>query len=163
MKKNNNIREKISIINIGVKEVMIYGQIYTNPSILSINDQLQIVEDEKWKPENRLPDLLLKSSDDNTYYEVEILTHNANLTNIRNAIKHCANEKLKLPNKNFVSVLVLSYYDHKYFEIIQAIGLNISVIVVQVDLIKSANPLILTFNKVMENNADKNLTNYSLN
>jgi RecB family endonuclease NucS len=96
------IAEPISIREAGLDEFWLQNQIWKNPSCLGLGD-LDTIAKEKKQSGGRL-DILLKDSDDDSMYEVEIMLGETDETHIIRTIEYWDNEKRRWPQRQHFAV-----------------------------------------------------------
>jgi len=144
------VGKKTFIRNAGKDEYWLQDIIYDDPSILGLGN-LQPVQKEKKQSHGGRVDMLLKDTEDNTMYEVEVMLGETDPSHIIRSIEYWDNEKRKFPQRQHFSVLIAESFDRRYFNVIQILSMNIPMIAIQADLLEVVNnEYVLNFTKLLD-------------
>lgn len=149
MENEIRIGNKIFIRNAGKDEYWLQDIIYENPKVLGLGNLVPVHKEKKQASGGRL-DILLKNSDENAMYEVEVMLGETDPSHIIRSIEYWDNEKRKYPQRQHFCVLVAERFDRRYFNVIQLMSLNIPMIAVQADLLEVNGEKILHFTKIID-------------
>jgi hypothetical protein len=148
---NNEILtgKKIFIRNAGKDEYWLQDIIYENPSIIGLGELIPISKEKKQSSGGRL-DILLKSPEDNSMYEVEIMLGETDPSHIIRTIEYWDLEKRRYPQRQHYPVLIAEAFSRRYFNVIQLLSLNVPMIAIQADLLEIAEQRIINFIKILD-------------
>jgi hypothetical protein len=149
METDIKIGKKIFIRSAGKDEYWLQNIIHQNPKVLGLGDLIVINREKKQASGGKL-DILLKDSEQNSMYEVEVMLGETDPSHIIRSIEYWDNEKRKYPQRQHFCVLVAESFDRRYFNIIQLMSLNIPMIAIQVDLLDVNSEKILNFTKIVD-------------
>ncbi|UOG91602.1 MAG: hypothetical protein L3K52_15605 [Candidatus Thiothrix sulfatifontis] len=141
--------KKVFLRNVGKDEKWLQDIIEKDPSLLPF-ENLQLVSRERRQSSGGKLDFLMKSLDDSSMYEVEIMLGDTDPSHIIRCIEYWDIEKRRFPQRQHFAVLIAESFNRRYFNIIQLFSLNIPMIAVQLDIIESDNNYIVNFTKIMD-------------
>jgi len=144
-----SIASTVSIRESGFDEYWLQDQIYENPSCLGLGD-LESVSKEKHQASGGRLDILLKNSEDDSMYEVEVMLGETDESHIIRTIEYWDNEKRKWPQRQHYAVLVAEYITKRFFNVIHLFSHSIPIIAIQVNLIVANNQKLLHFSKILD-------------
>jgi len=143
------IASTVSIRESGFDEYWLQDQIYENPSCLGLGDLESVTEEKRQAYGGRL-DILLKNSEDDSMYEVEVMLGETDESHIVRTIEYWDNEKRKWPQRQHYAVLVAEVITRRFFNVIHLFSHSIPIIAIQVNLIESNNQKSLHFSKILD-------------
>lgn len=138
-----------SIRKAGRTEYWLQDQIWENPACLGLGE-LEAVSKERGQASGGRLDLLLKNSEDESMYEVEIMLGETDESHIIRTIEYWDNEKRRWPQRQHYAVLVAESITRRFFNVIQLLSHSIPVIAIQVNLIEVSGQQALHFTKVLD-------------
>lgn len=141
--------KKVFIRNSGKDEYWLQDIIYENPSQLGLGNLVPVSKEKKQSSGGRL-DILLKDSEDNSMYELEVMLGETDPSHIIRSIEYWDNEKRKYPQRQHYCILIAESFDRRYFNVIQILSLNIPMIAIQADLLEINGDYILNFSKILD-------------
>lgn len=141
--------KKVFLRNIGKDEKWLQERIEKDTSVLPFEHLVVVSKERKQSSGGRL-DFLMKSSDDDSMYEIEIMLGDTDPSHIIRCIEYWDIEKRRFPQRQHFAVLIAESFNRRYFNIIQLLSLNIPMIAVQLDVIESENNYTLNFTKIMD-------------
>jgi hypothetical protein len=143
------IATAVSIREAGFDEYWLRDKIYDNPSCLCLGD-LESVSKERIQSSGGRLDVLLKNSDDDSMYEVEIMLGETDESHIIRTIEYWDNEKRRWPQRQHFAVLVAESITRRFFNVIQLLSHSIPIIAIQVNMIESGGNKSIHFSKVLD-------------
>jgi len=141
--KNIGLREA------GKNEYWLQEQIFENPNCLGLGE-LEAIERERRQSSGGRLDILLKDSEDDTMYEVEIMLGETDETHIIRTIEYWDNEKRRWPQRQHFAVLVAERINRRFFNVIHLLSNAIPIIAIQVSLNEAHGKQSLFFTKVID-------------
>lgn len=141
--------KKVFLRNINKDEKWLQDFIERNTSLLPFENLVIISKERKQSSGGRL-DFLMKSLDDDSMYEIEIMLGGTDPSHIIRCIEYWDIEKKRYPLRKHFAVLIAESFNRRYFNVIQILSLNIPMIAVQLDVIETQNNFILNFTKIMD-------------
>ncbi|MDP8208075.1 MAG: hypothetical protein P9L92_15530 [Candidatus Electryonea clarkiae] len=149
MEKEIKLGKKVFIRNVGKDEFWLQDLIYANPEKLGLGNLVAVNKEKRQVTGGRL-DILLKDSDDNSMYEIEVMLGETDPSHIIRSIEYWDNEKRKYPQRQHFCILIAESFDRRYFNVIQILSLNIPMIAIQADLLEVDEEYVLNFSKIMD-------------
>ena len=146
---NIPIATTIPIREAGFDEYWLQEQIINNPSALDLGD-LEVISKEKVQSSGGRLDILLKDSEDDKMYEVEVMLGGTDESHIIRTIEYWDNEKRKFPQRQHQAALVAEKFSRRYFNVIQLFSHAIPIIAVQAYITDVAGQKALHFLKVLD-------------
>ena len=143
------LAQAISIRENGLNESWLQEQIANNPLILGLGE-LSLLSKEKSQNSGGRLDILLKDSEDEVMYEVEVMLGETDASHIIRTIEYWDNEKRRWPQRQHYAVLVAEQITRRFFNVIHILSNSIPIIAIQVSLIQVANKKALFFTKVLD-------------
>lgn len=141
--------KKIFIRNAGKDEYWLQDLIYENPSILGLGDLIPVSKEKKQSTGGKL-DILLKSPEDNSMYEIEVMLGETDPSHIIRTIEYWDLEKRRYPQRQHFPVLIAESFNKRYFNVIQILSLNVPMVAIQADLLEVGDQKILNFIKILD-------------
>jgi hypothetical protein len=129
-----NIAQPLSIRDAGYDEYWLQDLIFENPTCLQLGELDAIAKERQQSSGGRL-DILLKNTDDDTMYEVEIMLGETDETHIIRTIEYWDNEKRRWPQRQHTAVLVAEHINRRFFNVIHLLSNSIPIIAIQAALI----------------------------
>jgi hypothetical protein len=143
------ISKTLSIRDCGFDEYWLQDQIFNDPNVLGLGE-LDVVSKERQQSSGGRLDLLLKNSDDDSMFEVEIMLGGTDESHIIRTIEYWDLERKRWPKRQHFAVLVAESITRRFFNVIQLLSLSIPVIAVQANLIEAEGKKILHFTKILD-------------
>lgn len=140
--------KKISIRDAGYDEKWLETYILDNASVLGLGD-LDVVANQR-PAGGGILDLLLRDSDSNTMYEVEIQLGSTDPSHIMRTIEYWSSEKRKWPNRQHYAVLVAETVTRRFYDVMQELGHAIPFIAIQVALVEIDGKQALQFQTLLD-------------
>lgn len=134
----------------GYDESWLQDQIATNPSVLQLGEELELVSRERRQASGGRLDLLLTDPEDDSMYEVEIMLGDTDETHIIRTIEYWDNEKRKWPQRQHTAVLVAESITRRFYNVIQLLSHAIPIVAVQVNIVEADGKRILHFSKILD-------------
>jgi len=144
-----SISKTLSVRSCGLDEYWLQDQIAADLSILGLGD-LEVLRREKQQSSGGRLDILLKDSEDDTMYEVEVMLGATDESHIIRTIEYWDLEKKRYPQRQHFAVLVAESITRRFFNVIQLLSLSIPIIAIQANLIEAGGMRILHFTKVLD-------------
>jgi len=143
------LASRLSLRDAGYDEYWLQDQVYQNPECLGLGE-LDAVQKERPQPGGggRL-DILLKDSEDDTMFEVELMLGETDETHIVRTIEYWDNERRRWPQRQHIAVLVAEHINRRFFNVIHLLSHSLPIIAVQVALIQTSDRKSLFFTKVL--------------
>lgn len=139
----------LRIRDCGFDEYWLQDQIYRNPASLQLGE-LEVVSKERQQARGGRLDLLLKDSDTDAMYEVEVMLGETDESHIVRTIEYWDNEKRRWPQRQHFAVLVAESITRRFFNVIQLLSQSIPIIALQANLIDVNGSRCLIFTKVLD-------------
>jgi hypothetical protein len=95
-------------------------------------------------------DILLKDSDEDTMYEVEVMLGETDETHIIRTIEYWDNEKRRWPQRQHIAVLVAEHINRRFFNVIHLLSNSIPIVAIQAALLQNGTSKSLFFTKVLD-------------
>lgn len=149
MSNEIEIAQFISIREAGFDEYWLQNQIFENPACLGLGELEAIAKERQQSSGGRL-DILLKNSEDNSMYEVEVMLGETDETHIIRTIEYWDNEKRKWPQRQHFAVLVAEHINRRFFNVIHLLSHSIPIIAIQATLLAAYEKKSLSFTKVLD-------------
>ena len=141
--------KKLFIRNAGKDEYWLQDLIYENPSILGLGELIPVSKEKKQSTGGKL-DILLKSPEDNSMYEIEVMLGETDPSHIIRTIEYWDLEKRRYPQRQHFPVLIAETFSRRYFNVIQILSLNVPMIAIQADLLEVSGQKIINFTKILD-------------
>lgn len=141
--------KKIFIRNAGKDEYWLQDLIYENPRILGLGELIPVSKEKKQSTGGKL-DILLKSPEDNSMYEIEVMLGETDPSHIIRTIEYWDLEKRRYPQRQHFPVLIAETFSRRYFNVIQILSLNVPMIAIQADLLEVSGQRIINFTKILD-------------
>lgn len=141
--------KKIFIRNAGKDEYWLQDLIYENPRILGLGELIPVSKEKKQSTGGKL-DILLKSPEDNSMYEIEVMLGETDPSHIIRTIEYWDLEKRRYPQRQHFPVLIAETFSRRYFNVIQILSLNVPMIAIQADLLEVSGQKIINFTKILD-------------
>jgi hypothetical protein len=129
------IAQPLSIRGAGFDEYWLRDLIFENPACLQLGE-LDAIDKERQQSSGGRLDILLKNTDDDTMYEVEIMLGETDETHIIRTIEYWDNEKRRWPQRQHIAVLVAEHINRRFFNVIHLLSNSIPIIAIQAALIE---------------------------
>src|SRR2546423_4534053 len=126
-----------SIRECGFDEYWLQKQIADNPACLQLGE-LELVSRERRQSIGGRIDILLKDSEDDTMYEVEVMLGETDETHIIRTIEYWDNEKRRWPQRQHIAVLIAEHINRRFFNVIHLLSHSIPIVAIQVALLQSS-------------------------
>ena len=139
----------LSIREAGFDEYWLQDQIFENPSYLNLGE-LEGVEKEKRQSSGGRLDILLKNSDDDSMYEVEVMLGETDESHIIRTIEYWDNERRRWPQRQHYAVIIAEKVTRRFFNVIQLLSQTIPIIAIQANIIEASGQKILNFVTVLD-------------
>ncbi len=138
----------ISIREAGHDEKWLETHILDNTSSLGLGD-LDVVANQR-PAGGGILDILLRDTDSNTMYEVEVQLGSTDPSHIMRTIEYWSNEKRKWPNRQHYAVLVAENITRRFYDVMQELGHAIPFIAIQVSLVEIDGKQALQFQTLLD-------------
>ncbi len=139
----------LSIRDCGHDEYWLRDMIYEDPRILGLGD-LQAVMKEKIQSSGGRLDLLLKDSEDDSMYEVELQLGATDECHIIRSIEYWDNEKRRWAKRSHTAVLVAEKITTRFFNVVQLLSKAVPIIGIQANIVQVGEAKALHFSKVID-------------
>ena len=149
MPESVQLANRLSIREAGYDEYWLQDQIYQNPSCLGLGE-LDALAKERYQNGGGRLDILLKDSEDDTMYEVEVMLGETDETHIIRTIEYWDNEKRRWPQRQHIAVLIAEHINRRFFNVIHLLSHSIPIVAIQVALLETADKRSLFFTKVLD-------------
>ena len=141
--------ERISLKNNPeIKEDLIQGFIFNNPSVLGLGE-LTPIQREKIQPAGGRLDLLL-ADDNGTRYEIEVQLGATDPSHIIRTIEYWDTERKRYPQYDHCAVIVAEEITGRFMNVISLFNGSIPLIALQVAAYKTGDDISLAFTKVID-------------
>jgi len=141
---------KHGIRSLGLNEYWLQDQIYANPAILGLSDNVQPLKREKQQSSGGKLDIMLFDQDQNSMYEVEVMLGDTDPSHIIRTLEYWDVERRRYPQRQHYAVLVAETITRRFYNVIQMLSMNFPMIAIQVEMIKVNNDYLLNFVKVLD-------------
>lgn len=138
----------ISIRDAGHDEKWLETHILDNTSSLGLGE-LDVVANQR-PAGGGILDILLRDTDSNTMYEVEVQLGSTDPSHIMRTIEYWSNEKRKWPNRQHYAVLVAENITRRFYDVMQELGHAIPFIAIQVSLVEIDKKQALQFQTLLD-------------
>jgi hypothetical protein len=149
MPDDMQLAKRCSIREAGYDEYWLQDQIYQKPSCLGLGE-LDALAKERYQGGGGRLDILLKDSEDDTMYEVEVMLGETDETHIIRTIEYWDNEKRRWPQRQHFAVLVAEHINRRFFNVIHLLSHSIPIVAIQVALLETDGKRGLYFSKVLD-------------
>jgi hypothetical protein len=149
MPEDVELANRLSIREAGYDEYWLQDQIYKNPACLGLGELEASAKERSQSSGGRL-DILLKDSEDDTMYEVEVMLGETDETHIVRTIEYWDNEKRRWPQRQHIAVLVAEHINRRFFNVIHLLSHSIPIVGIQVALLQTGGKKSLFFTKVLD-------------
>ena len=143
------LANRISIREAGFDEYWLQDQIYQNPACLGLGE-LDALAKERYQSGGGRLDILLKDSEDETMYEVEVMLGETDETHIIRTIEYWDNEKRRWPQRKHIAVLIAEHINRRFFNVIHLLSNSIPIVAIQAALLQNGSSRSLFFSKVLD-------------
>lgn len=143
------VAQAITIREAGLDEYWLQDQIADNPACLGLGD-LEVVSKERAQSSGGRLDILLKDSEDDRMFEVEVMLGETDETHIIRTIEYWDNEKRRWPQRQHFAVLVAEHINRRFFNVIHLLSHSIPIIAVQVAMLNVNGRKSIFFSKVLD-------------
>lgn len=143
------ISKTVSISKAGFNEAWLQNEIWENPSCLGYGELEGVTKEAAVSSGGRL-DLLFKSSDDDTMYEVEVMLGDTDPSHIIRTIEYWELVRRRWPQRQHFGVLVAEKITKRYFNVIQILSNNVPLIAIQANIIDINGQRSLHFTKILD-------------
>jgi hypothetical protein len=133
----------------GRDEYWLQDRIYENPSILGLGDLDRVNKEKRQSSGGRL-DILLRNSDTQGMFEVEVMLGETDESHIVRTIEYWDLEKRRWPKRQHTAVLVAERITSRFYNIINLLSYNMPIIGMQVNAIEINGSLGLHFTKIID-------------
>lgn len=131
-----------------IKEDLIQGFIFDDPSVLGLGD-LSPIQREKIQPLGGRLDLLL-ADDDGTRYEVEVQLGATDPSHIIRTLEYWDTERKRYPQYDHCAVIVAEEITGRFMNVISLFNGSIPLIALQLTAYKQGDDISLAFTKVLD-------------
>jgi len=149
MPEDIEIAQSVTIREAGLDEYWLQDQIADNPVCLGLGD-LELVSKERAQSTGGRLDILLKNSEDDSMYEVEVMLGETDETHIIRTIEYWDNEKRRWPQRQHFAVLVAEHINRRFFNVIHLLSHSIPIIAIQVAMLTINGKKSVFFTKVLD-------------
>jgi hypothetical protein len=143
------LANRVSIRDAGYDEYWLQDQIYQNPACLGLGE-LDALAKERFQAGGGRLDILLKDSEDDMMYEVEVMLGETDETHIIRTIEYWDNEKRRWPQREHTAVLIAEHINRRFFNVIHLLSHSIPIVAIQVALLQTGDNKSLFFTKVLD-------------
>ena len=156
------MKNKVYIRDKGKDEDWLHIIICRNPKILRLGKKMMTIKyPVVLHPQGESLDAVLKDCDNNTYV-IGVMLGGSDPSHIICSIEYWNEERKRHPQRQHFCVLVAEAFDRRYLNVIHLMSLNIPIIAIRADLIKTENGEdILNFTKIID--ARQNTPRYDEN
>jgi len=142
---------KVPIRSRGFDEYWLQKEIWENPDLLGLGDNLQPVIREKQQSSGGRLDILMQDpDDDNALYEIEVMLGETDPSHIIRTIEYWDLERRRYPQKQHYAVLIAESFTKRFYNVIQLLSYHIPLIAIQVELLQFGDQSALNFVKVLD-------------
>jgi hypothetical protein len=149
MPNDVHLANRVSIRQAGYDEYWLQDQIYQSPACLGLGE-LDALAKERFQASGGRLDILLKDSEDDTMYEVEVMLGETDETHIIRTIEYWDNEKRRWPQRKHIAVLIAEHINRRFFNVIHLLSHSIPIVAIQVALLQTGENKSLFFTKVLD-------------
>jgi len=151
MTKTISKLKKLRIREAGFDENWLQGQIFDNPEILGLGENLMPIQREKRQSSGGKLDILMQDPDENNaLYEIEIMLGETDPSHIIRTLEYWDLERKRYPQRQHYAVLIAESVTRRFYNVIQLLSYNFPLIAMQVQLIELEGKYALDFVKVMD-------------
>jgi len=144
------ISEKIFLKNHSqYDEKWLQNKIEENPELLGLGE-LEVIQRERIQSSKGRLDFLLRDTDNEMLYEVEVQLGKTDPNHIIRTIEYWDIEKRKNPNYEHRAVLIAEDITNRFFNVISLMNRAIPVIAIQLNALKVNDKITLNFTKVLD-------------
>jgi hypothetical protein len=131
-----------------INEAYIQNLIARDPSILGLGE-LELKEKERIQPGAGRLDILLKDSEDERRYEIEVQLGSTDPSHIIRTIEYWEKERRRYPNIEHIAVIVAEEINSRFFNVISLFNQHIPLIAIQMTALEVAGKETLIFTRVL--------------
>ncbi|MBI9030465.1 hypothetical protein JEZ13_00475 [bacterium] len=143
--------KKISIREAGFDENWLQCQIFDNPEILGLGDNMIPIQREKRQSSGGKLDILMQDPDDNlALYEIELMLGETDPSHIIRTLEYWDLERKRFPQRQHYAVLIAETVTRRFYNVIQLLSYSFPLIAMQVQLLEIDGKKALDFVKVMD-------------
>lgn len=143
------ISKTIKMSDAGFNEEWLQSQIWENPSQLGLGDLETVTRETAVSSGGRL-DILLKNSESDTMYEVEVMLGETDPSHIIRTIEYWDLTRRKWPQRQHFGVLIAEKITRRYFNVIQILSNNVPLVAIQANIIEIEDKKSLHFTKILD-------------
>lgn len=143
--------KKLSIREAGFDEYWLQTQIFENPELLDLGENLMPIQREKRQSSGGKLDILMQDPDDNnSLYEIEIMLGETDPSHIIRTLEYWDIERKRYPQRQHYAVLIAEKVTRRFYNVIQLLSINFPLIAIQAELLQIGETQALNFVKVLE-------------
>jgi len=143
------ISKTIGIKEAGFNEEWLQSLIWENPSSLGLGELESITRETAVSSGGRL-DILLKNTDTDAMYEVEVVLGETDPSHIIRTIEYWDLVRKKWPQRQHYGVLVAEKITKRFFNVINLLSNNVPLIAIQVNIIENGDNRSIHFTKILD-------------
>jgi hypothetical protein len=147
----------VSLRSLGLDERWLQDRINTDPSILGLGN-LEIAGKEHRQPVGGRIDFLMRDTEDDTYYEVEVMLGALDESHIIRTIEYWDVERQRRPNSNHRAVIVAEQITTRFFNVVRLLNRAVPLIAIKLSAFPMNGRVVLhpvTVLDVIEESADE--------
>jgi hypothetical protein len=140
----------VRLRDINLDEKWLQERIEEDPSLLGFGADVQILRREKRIASGGRIDFVLSDTEQDRYYEVEIMLGKLDESHIIRTIEYWDLERQRYPDLDHRAVIVAEEITSRFFNVIRLLNRAVPLIAIQLTAIKVEAGLILQFTKVLD-------------
>jgi hypothetical protein len=121
----------VALRSVGLDEKWLQNQITSDPGILGLGDDVEIVGREHRQPVGGRIDFLMRNAEGETYYEVEVMLGAVDESHIIRTIEYWDIERQRRPQFEHRAVIVAEQITARFFNVLRLLNRAVPMIAVQ--------------------------------
>ena len=143
------VTKRLFLSECGYSEHWLRDRIYDDPTILNLGE-LQAMAKEKVQSTGGRLDLLLKNSDDDAMFEVELQLGATDETHIIRTIEYWDAERRRWPKRSHTAVLIAEEITSRFYNVVRLLSNAVPIIGIAVSIVEVAENRGLNFTKIID-------------
>lgn len=141
--------ERMRLRDLGFDEKWLQQRLREDPSLLGMGD-LSIARKERSQPTGGRCDFLMIDSEEEIWYEIEIMLGQLDPSHIIRSIEYWEVERTRYPKFEHRAVIVAEKITSRFFNVIRLLNRAVPIIAIQLEALKIENLVTLCFTKVLD-------------
>src|SRR5271155_2838779 len=132
----------VGLRSLGLDEKWLQDRIYEDPSILGLGD-LEIAGKEHRQPVGGRIDFLMRDTEDDIFYEIEVMLGTLDESHIIRTIEYWDIERQRRPKLNHRAVIVAEQITTRFFNVLRLLNRAVPLIAVKLSAFQINNRVVL--------------------